>query len=241
MRAVLLALAAAMVLVPFACSSEETQTEPTTTSTSSTGGTGGSAGSGGAGGSTSGTGGAGATGGGDSGGGGGSSSGDGGSSSSGDGGGGGGSSSGNGGGSSGSGGGSGDAMTASLSASTLYVNCQPSVPPDPVIGGFTAQYDNTNGTSPALATVTQATLTMTGSGSQTLVWSFTVNPVTSGTVAAGASTQQVHQKVTNSGSGVGPGAPCNYCSGTWVLDVTWQIGGQTTNDSLNLGGVQCVN
>jgi hypothetical protein len=59
-------------------------------------------------------------------------------------------------------------------------------------------------------------------------------------VAAGATTQQIHQKVTGSGSGVGTGAPCGYCSGTWVLDVTWQIGGQTATDSLNLGSVSCV-
>jgi len=239
MRGVCLTLAGALVLGIFACSSDETQTEPTTTSTSSSGiggagGTGGS--SSGTGGSSSGTGGGGGSGG--SAGGGGSSSGGGGGSA-----GGGGSSSGGGsgggGGSSSSGGGGGDAMTATLTNDTFYINCQPMVPPDPIIGGFTASYDNSNGTSPAQATVTKATLTMTANN-QTLVWSFTVNPTGSGTVAAGATTQQVHQKVSNSGTGVGPGAPCGYCSGTWVLDVTWQIGGQSVSDSLSLGGVFCV-
>ena len=131
-------------------------------------------------------------------------------------------------------------MLASIMSSGFYINCQPMVPPDPVIGSFTALYDNTNGATPALATVTNASITMTHPNTQTLVWSFSVNPTISGNVPAGVSQSQAHQKVSNSGTGIGTGAPCNYCNGTWVLNVTWDIGGQATSDTLSLNGVQCA-
>jgi hypothetical protein len=142
----------------------------------------------------------------------------------------------------GTGGMSNDTMTAMLGGAQFYINCQPIVSTDPVIGFFGAAYDNTSGSTPAIATVTDATITMSNGSLQSLMWSFNVMPPSSGAVAAGGTANQNHTKVTNSGTGTGTGSPCSYCTSnsTWTLAVTWNIGGNVVNDTLNMGAVSCV-
>lgn len=214
-----------LAIVGAACGSDDTSDTSTrassvsvTTSYTGAGGTGG-------GGSGSGAGGAGPTTGGNGGGGNGN--------------GGAGGNGGNGGGN-GTGGNGNSAMTADVLQDGFYINCQPIVSPDPVIGSFAAVYDNSMGTTPGLATITEVALVMTNSSMQTLTWSFTVTPPTSGSVPAGQNAVVSHSKVVNSGMGMGVGSPCGYCQGTWELQVTWNIGANVVPYTMSLGAVDCV-
>jgi hypothetical protein len=116
----------------------------------------------------------------------------------------------------------------------MYVNCQPIVGPDPVIGDFTAGYDNSAGKGFESAMITTAKLVFNDGKA----WTFKVQPETSGMVGPGQKTTAAHVK--QSGSGTGTTAPCGYCDGTWALEVTWDVGGQMVTDSLAAVPVGCV-
>jgi hypothetical protein len=130
-------------------------------------------------------------------------------------------------------------LAPSLAGMTMWVDCMPIVSSDPVHGSYQALYDNTSGTMPASATVTSSVLHLQ-QGNQTLDWSFAVTPPSSGIVSAGQSASVTHQKVYASGTGTGTGAPCNYCGGSWTLEVEWQTGGLTESATLGPMNVSCV-
>jgi hypothetical protein len=118
----------------------------------------------------------------------------------------------------------------------MYVNCQPIVSPDPVIGSFSAHYDNTAGQDPASATVDSATLSF---DMGQLVWTFEAMPDTVGPLQPGQMLTLVHQKVQDSGTG--EDGPCGYCNGSmWQLTVQWTSGGDVLTDSLPAEPVGCV-
>jgi hypothetical protein len=121
-----------------------------------------------------------------------------------------------------------------LTGMDMFVNCMPIVPPDPVNGSFTASYDNSAGSAPAIAFITSARL-LVGNTSD---WNFTVTPNSSGMVAAGATVNGTHMK--QNGSGSGSLIPCNACNQTWRLEVTWDAGGTLVTDTLGPSPVQCV-
>ena len=127
-------------------------------------------------------------------------------------------------------------MTALLQTESFYVNCMPAVPPDPVIGGFEVEYDNTAGITDGLATINTAALEFTDPSGLQLLWSMAVDPLDSGTIPAGTSSVVPHAKT----GGFGAGQPCDFCSGTWELQLTWDIGGTPASDTLPLGSVYCV-
>lgn len=129
-------------------------------------------------------------------------------------------------------------LIADILSDTLYVDCMPGIPPDPIHGDFTVHYENP-GAVAERAVIQSATLTMTKAPLTSGTWSFDVTPAGSGSVAAGASRDVTHNKVAGSGAG-SAGGGCTYCGGTWTLDVTWQSGGTTVTDSLDAGTVDCV-
>jgi hypothetical protein len=129
-------------------------------------------------------------------------------------------------------------LSIQLTASTLYVNCQPLVSQDPIYGDFTAQYTN-DGTSPASAAIVAASLSMV-SGAKTLVWPLAVTPSGSGLVAPTATVSITHEKQTQT-TGLPAGMPCDFCGGTWTLSVTWDMGGGArVTRSLPSSPVACV-
>jgi hypothetical protein len=127
-------------------------------------------------------------------------------------------------------------IDAKLVISELYVNCQPIVAEDPVLGTFTASYTNT-GAAPQTATVTSAVLTFT-SGPNSLAWSFPVQPPGSGPVQPNAPLQVTHTKQMKTGTI--EGTPCSFCNGTWTLSVSWDVAGATVTDTLPSSPVSCV-
>jgi hypothetical protein len=135
----------------------------------------------------------------------------------------------------GAGGGTAAAIVPSLVENGLYVNCQPIIAPDPVIGSFTATYDNSAGDGPGSATVTNASLSFDAGQ---LIWTFIVMPSSSNTVQPGASVNITHNKVAD--SGMGRGGPCGFCDGTWELTVQWDVDGQVVVESLPMEPVSCV-
>ncbi len=78
------------------------------------------------------------------------------------------------------------------------------------------------------------------SGANNLTWAFDVSPKESGMIAAGASAQVTHSKVSQSGVGTGDLSPCGYCGGTWILNLTWSTGGGLVSESLSPVPVTCV-
>jgi len=141
------------------------------------------------------------------------------------------------GGSSGTGGGSSSALVPSLAINNLYVDCMPFVPADPIYGWYDALYDNTAGTTSAYADIVSSTLHF---GNGTLNWSFAVTPDPGPNVPAGQTASTMHVKTMNTGMGMGVGAPCDYCNGTWSLEVVWSVGSQQFTDSIGPEPVSCV-
>jgi hypothetical protein len=128
-------------------------------------------------------------------------------------------------------------IEAELTGSQLYINCQPIVAEDPVLGSFTASYTNL-GMVPQSATVISASLLMM-TGAQSLSWSFDVSPPAGGPVQPGSTLPVEHTKQTKMGTV--EGFPCDFCSGTWELTVSWDMGGgMTATDSLPPGPVECA-
>lgn len=130
------------------------------------------------------------------------------------------------------------ALVPDILSDTLYMNCMPSVPPDPVGGGFVVRYQN-DGSTADHAAFASATLTIHRTPLTSSTWTFDVNPTDSGSVPPGQHSDITHAKVYGSGSG-STNDPCDYCGGTWTLDVSWQIDGATVTDSLDAGSVDCV-
>lgn len=130
------------------------------------------------------------------------------------------------------------ALVPDILSDTLYVNCMPSIPPDPVGGGFVVRYQNDDALA-SRARIQTATLTLNKSPLTSGSWSFDVTPAGSGNVPAGTHRDVTHDKVGGSGSG-SAGGPCSFCGGTWTLDVSWQTGGSTVTDSFDAGTIDCV-
>jgi hypothetical protein len=131
----------------------------------------------------------------------------------------------------------------SLVQSDLYVNCQPGIAPDPVLGGFTVDYDNTAGMVDGVAEITAARVVFRRTVDmlpETLTWSFQVTPIHSGVVSVGNTAQRVHNKLTDTGKGSGVGAPCDYCTKSWQLEVDFESDGMPITRTRNLTGVSCV-
>jgi hypothetical protein len=140
--------------------------------------------------------------------------------------------------STGAGGSASGGVTPTLASMQFFVNCQPIVGPDPINGSFTAKYESSAG-APASATITSAKLTLE-SAPNTLVWPFTVTPAGGGPVQPGDSIMVAHTKQNNPNGGEGQ-SPCNFCSGTWTLSVTWDLGGgKTASDTLPAEMVGCA-
>jgi hypothetical protein len=130
------------------------------------------------------------------------------------------------------------ALVPDIVADTLYVNCMPSIPPDPLGGGFDVHYVN-DGAAASRAVIQSSALTVNRAPLSPSVWTFNVTPAGSGSVSAGQQRDVTHDKVY--GSGVGsPNDLCTLCGGTWSLEVTWLIDGVTVTDSWDAGTVDCV-
>ncbi len=129
-------------------------------------------------------------------------------------------------------------ITPKLESASLMVNCQPIVPPDPIIGSFTAKYTN-SGTLPLSATISSAKLVF-GAAPNTLSWPFTVTPASGGPVQPGSTLTVEHTK-EKAPDGSHEGSPCDYCNSSWTLTVTWDLGGgKTAIDTLPAEKVGCV-
>jgi hypothetical protein len=117
----------------------------------------------------------------------------------------------------------------------MYIDCMPIVDADPVLGTYTAAYDNSGGASSAEAVISSSRLVF----SDGKAWTFKVSPTSSGMVGPAMNATAAHKKQMGSGSGTV--APCNYCNGQmWTLEVTWTVGGQVVTDSLGPQPVECV-
>lgn len=103
------------------------------------------------------------------------------------------------------------ALQMRVSDISIGIDCMPVVGPDPVYVGFEAEYDNSNGTAPGQATITQARAQL-GSGALMLTWTYDVTPPGSGSVQAGETLTLLHEKVAGSGSGDAPVSPCDFCA-----------------------------
>jgi len=130
--------------------------------------------------------------------------------------------------------GGGGALVPSLMTSEMYIDCMPIVDADPIIGTFTATYDNSAGANSAEAVIASSRLVF----SDGKAWSFKVAPGSSGTVGPMMSSTAAHQK--QNGSGSGTVAPCSYCGQMWTLEVTWTVGGSVVMGSLGPTPVECV-
>ncbi len=130
------------------------------------------------------------------------------------------------------------ALVPDLLSHTLYVNCMPSIPPDPLGGAFVVRYRN-DGATASHAALQSSTLTLNYFSLAQATWSFDVTPTDSGSVGAGQQRDVTHTKVASSGSG-STNDLCSYCGGIWSLDVTWLVDGVTVTDSLDAGTVDCV-
>jgi hypothetical protein len=129
------------------------------------------------------------------------------------------------------------AVVPNLVSSNLYINCQPIVAEDPVIGSFTAEYEN-QGVAPQSATVLGASLLFSKNGKM-LAWSFDVSPPAGGPVQPSKTLSVEHTKQMK--TGMVEGFPCEFCGGTWQLSATWDVGGGTmVNDALPEEPVSCV-
>ena len=74
-----------------------------------------------------------------------------------------------------------------------------------------------------------------------LAWSFDVTPATSDTVAAGQTTQVTHTKTDGTGVGDDPSLdPCDFCSGTAKIEITWKAKQLQQTGEKSLGLVQCT-
>ena len=104
------------------------------------------------------------------------------------------------------------------SATDFWIDCMPEVSADPIEGSFTAIYDNSFGPT-SMTHVDSATLQLTVNG-ESLVWTFGVLPA--GTSVPAGEVQQV-EHIKTDGWGEGSGQPCDYCGGSWTLDVTWSV------------------
>lgn len=141
-------------------------------------------------------------------------------------------------GSTGAGGSAPGGVTPTLESMQLYVNCQPIVAPDPILGSFTAKYAN-SAAAPASATITSAKLTL-GTAPNAVVWPFTVTPKGGGPVQPGSTLSVQHTKEANPNGGEGAG-PCSFCNSTWSLSVTWDLGGgNSATATLPAEPVSCV-
>lgn len=130
------------------------------------------------------------------------------------------------------------ALVPDILSDSLYVNCMPSIPPDPLGGGFDVRYVN-DGAAASRAVIQSSTLTVSYAPLLQATWTFDVTPVGSGSVSAGQQRDVTHAKVGGSGSG-STNDLCSYCGGTWSLDVTWLVDGVPVTDSLDAGTVDCV-
>jgi hypothetical protein len=130
-------------------------------------------------------------------------------------------------------------ITPDITTVTLSGSCKPEVPADPVFGSIDVTYDNAGETFGEL-TITDARLEFTGIDS-TLVFTFDLDPPTSGMVGAFSSMGVPHTKVVDSGMGNGADNPCGFCSGPATLTVTWvdDVGG-TAEDTYEIASFPCA-
>lgn len=131
-------------------------------------------------------------------------------------------------------------ISAELLSGKFFMNCEPVVGPDPIMGSFDVEYENT-GTNSGLLTVSSAALTILGPNGGTLTWAFDVGPQSSQPIGPGEKQTVTHTKVAGSGMGT-PNIvnPCSLCNGTWSLAVGWSDGVTGTAATSNLGNVVCA-
>jgi hypothetical protein len=127
----------------------------------------------------------------------------------------------------------GGGMDVSLVDAIARANCQPSVPPDPMVLSFSLRFDNSAGSSASEAIIDSAEVS-----SGVLGTTFKVSPDTSGSVAAGTTSDVDFEKVAN--SAVGDSA-CSYCSSVDIrLQVSLTIGGQAVEVDDTIDSISCV-
>jgi hypothetical protein len=106
-----------------------------------------------------------------------------------------------------------------LSEVAVYANCQPVVPPDPILAFWNVTITGAPGSA---ATLTEAKLTITGSS--TVIQTLTVDePVIALSGGAGSGMQR------KTGADTNPGAACGeLCGGaSFTLELTYDVGGAT--------------
>lgn len=129
-------------------------------------------------------------------------------------------------------------ITPTINAVSLTGSCMPGVPEDPIIGGVDVTYDNA-GETPGVLTVTSATLELTGIDAM-LVFTFDLDPSSSGMVGAFGSVGVPHAKVAGSGMGNGE-PPCGYCDAPGTVTINWtdDVGG-TAEASFPIAAFPCA-
>jgi hypothetical protein len=109
--------------------------------------------------------------------------------------------------------------------------------PDPISGSFVVEYDNSNGTSAASATIKYARLVFSGGS----YYSLPLDVASSGTLSAGQSVQVTHNKLADQAIPTGDLTdPCPACTDTWRLWVSFFIGAQAYEEMTPPQTVTCT-
>jgi hypothetical protein len=137
----------------------------------------------------------------------------------------------------GEGGSSPSEITADIVDVVLYADCMPIIDPDPINGTIDVDYTNT-GSADGTLTVTEARLEITGIDA-TLIWTFDLDPATSGVVPAMDQASVTHTKVAGSGMGNSE-PPCGYCGGMGTVTVTWTDGMGGTTQATEPATLECA-
>ncbi|MFP6686966.1 MAG: hypothetical protein VB934_19750 [Polyangiaceae bacterium] len=131
-------------------------------------------------------------------------------------------------------------LTVSVVKHDFYINCQQSIPSDPINGSVTIEYDNSAGTMPGYGTVSAASLQMTKANDM-LGWKFTITPGNSGMIPAMTKSDVIHSKVANMGKGsAAMPTPCEMCGGDWIFSMPIKIDGQFHLVQAPSEPIQCV-
>lgn len=130
-------------------------------------------------------------------------------------------------------------VTGLVETATFSLDCQPVVAADPVHGSFGAKYVNAGELDGELDIV--STKIVFTSNAKKLVWTIGVDPTASGAVPAGQTTNVTHTKTDGSGVGDDPTLhPCDFCTGTAQIEVTWKSKQLQQSGQKSLGLVQCA-
>lgn len=111
------------------------------------------------------------------------------------------------------------ALVIAIVDAELYADCQPRSDPDPVEGGWTVSFDNTQGASDTAATLVSATLSLADVDPPVLE-PILVDPTASGPIPAG---QQVDQNVDKLHGDMH--SACDHCDEFYKLVLTYDENG----------------